>query len=151
MDLKGLFLLVAWMLVLLTGCASVQEIRDERIARNAALFNSFSPKVQQMVRDGIIDIGFTRDMVRIAWGEPSEVFERKTASETATVWRYARTRIHPHNHHMFFPSYYFDSSGNRLLGFHSVWVDRDSYERYTVARVEFSARGIVLAIEQLRE
>ncbi|MEW8013243.1 MAG: hypothetical protein AB2807_00160 [Candidatus Sedimenticola endophacoides] len=147
----GRWLSACLALLLLSGCMSVQEIRDQRIARNAPLFDGFPANVQQMVRDGVIDVGFTRDMVRLAWGEPHEVFTRASEAGTTNIWYYLRPRVRSGSDFMLTPIYYLDSAGNARLTLRSVWYDRDSVEYYTAARVEFSGSGIVLAIERLRE
>lgn len=135
---------------LITGCMSIQEMRDKRIADNQGVFNSFPPSIQAQVRRGEIDIGFSMDMVRLAWGVPDDVFSRKTSSGVTTVWRYTKTRIYPYSEHMLIPIRYIDSEGRARISYRSVWINRDTREEYTVARIEFSA-GSVSAIEQLNQ
>uniref|UniRef100_UPI003F4AC00C hypothetical protein n=1 Tax=Sedimenticola selenatireducens TaxID=191960 RepID=UPI003F4AC00C len=49
-------------LLLLAACASVQERRDRRIAENLELFDSFPEEIQIQIRQGSVEVGFTRDM-----------------------------------------------------------------------------------------
>lgn len=134
--------------LLLTGCMSVQALRDERIEADRPLFNRYPPAIQKQIRLGQIDIGFTKDMVRLAWGMPDQIFRRTTRAKESVVWSYTQTRRYPYLDRMSVPIYYIDSSGRQQFSYHSVWVNRDTQEQFTVARVEF-VRGKASVIEQL--
>lgn len=135
-------------LLLLAACASVQERRDRRIAESQELFDSFPEEIQEQVRQGSVEVGFTREMVRLAWGPPDHVFTRVTQEQRATVWGYTRTRYYPYWDRMTVPVYFIDSNGRRRIRYHSVWINSETREEYTVARVEF-VKGKVSGIEQL--
>lgn len=137
-------------LLLLSGCASVQELRDRRIADNRPLFDGFPAEVQQQIRRGEIAVGFTPEMVRLAWGPADQVFTRVAGERRTTVWGYTRIRHYPDMAWFHVPAYYIDSSGRQIVSFRTVWVDRDQREAYTVARVEFVA-GRVTAFERLND
>ncbi|MBX6420489.1 MAG: hypothetical protein IRZ06_05720 [Nevskia sp.] len=70
--------------VLLLACSSPAT----RIEQNPALFDSYPPEVQQKIRAGQVDVGFTPDMVRLALGEPDRRYERTDANGTSEVWAY---------------------------------------------------------------
>lgn len=81
---------VLWLmipLVFLAGCASTP---GERVAQNQAAFAQFPPDVQQNVRAGRIDIGYTEPMVLIALGEPARRFTRVDQGGSTDVWVYRR-------------------------------------------------------------
>ncbi len=146
---RRIFIIASLIIVFpLTGCMSTQEIRDIRIGENPDLFNKFSPEIQAKVRQGQIDIGFTTDMVRLAWGSPDTVYTRTTRKKSVTVWLYSRTRVYPYTEWMNIPVHYHDSAGRQRIRYHSVWISWDTREEYTVAKVEFT-RGRASAIEQL--
>lgn len=63
---------------------------DQRIAQNQAVFAQFSPDVQQNLRAGRIDVGYTDQMVLIALGEPAHRLERVDATGHTEVWVYVR-------------------------------------------------------------
>ncbi len=65
---------------------------ERRIRRNQALFDTFPPAVQEEVRAGKVSPGFTKDMVRIAMGQPDYRFTRTTERMSQEVWVYARGR-----------------------------------------------------------
>lgn len=66
------------------GCASpASRIRDSQAA-----FDQYPPAVQQKIRAGQADIGFTPAMARMALGEPDRKFSRTTASGDSEVWAY---------------------------------------------------------------
>ena len=74
-------LAVAWALA---GCTSPSR----RIERHPEVFNALSPAQQDLVRRGEIALGFTPDMVRLAWGEPSRIARRTSAAGDQVVWSY---------------------------------------------------------------
>ncbi|HLP24621.1 MAG TPA: hypothetical protein VK477_03005, partial [Acidobacteriota bacterium] len=86
MKTRVLWLLIP--LVLFAGCASTP---DQRIAQNEAAFAQFSPDVQQNLRAGRVDIGYTEQMVLIALGEPAGRFERVDPSGHTEVWVYRKS------------------------------------------------------------
>ena len=74
--------------LLLVGCASTP---DQRISRAQAEYNQLPPAVQQQIRAGQVDIGFTETMVWMALGEPARKVERVSAEGVAQVWYYTRS------------------------------------------------------------
>ena len=145
---RVLFILGLAILFLFAGCTSTQEIRDQRITENQQLFNTFSPEVQAKVESGQVDIGFSQEMVQMAWGRPDHIHTRKTKDGVSTVWTYTKGRTLTETERMTVPVTYIDASGKRLVRYRSVWVNWDDYREYTVARIEFM-KGLVIAIEQL--
>lgn len=71
-------------LLLVVGCSTL----DSRIAKHRAEFETWPPAVQEKIIRGELDLGFTRDQVRVALGEPARVWTRTTADGTATIWSY---------------------------------------------------------------
>ena len=55
--------------LVLTACNTI----DSRIGRQQALFDSYPPNVQQNIRNGVIEVGYTPEMVVMALGEPVAV------------------------------------------------------------------------------
>lgn len=145
---KRSMVIVGLCLLVLAGCATVQERRDRRIAENQELFDGFPEEIQTQIRQGSVEVGFTRDMVRLAWGPPDHVFTRVTKDRQATIWGYTRVRYYPSWDRMTVPFYFIDGNGRRRMSYHSVWFNAETQEEYTVARVEF-VDGKVAAIEQL--
>lgn len=85
--------------LLLSACVSTPA---SRIAEHQDYFDSLPVAAQARIRSGQIDVGFTPDMVRLAFGEPSRVFIRRQADipDPLEVWlynaverRYDRQRI----------------------------------------------------------
>lgn len=66
------------------GCGSSQM---SRIDRNRDLYESWPIDVRQAVLDGKVEPGMTPDMVRVSWGEPSEVVPQGRGDE---IWVYKR-------------------------------------------------------------
>ncbi len=69
---------------LAAGCSSSQM---NRIDRNRAIYETWPLEVRQAVLDGKVEPGMNPDMVRVAWGEPSEVSISPAGDE---IWVYAR-------------------------------------------------------------
>ncbi len=80
-----LFLLAAF----LGGCASGPSAR---IKQNPEAFAAFPEDVQENVRAGEIELGYTEEMVEMALGKPNRVTTRERAEGTERVWIYTRTR-----------------------------------------------------------
>lgn len=70
---------------LLAACSSTP---DARIAKNQAAFGGYPATVQQKIRAGEVDVGFTPEMVRLALGEPTRQFNRQTEKGTVELWVY---------------------------------------------------------------
>jgi hypothetical protein len=68
------------------GCAS--STPQSRISRNHQAYESFPASVQRKISAGVIDVGFTPQMVRMALGEPAREFSRRTENGTSEVWVY---------------------------------------------------------------
>ncbi|HWA27175.1 MAG TPA: hypothetical protein VG734_16080 [Lacunisphaera sp.] len=68
------------------GCAS--STPQSRISRNHQAFESFPSEVQRKISAGVVDVGFTPQMVRMALGEPAREFSRRTENGTTEVWVY---------------------------------------------------------------
>ena len=75
-------------LLLITSCATTPQARIEK---NRAAFDSFPADVQEKVRAGRVDLGFTPLMVALALGEPDRVLNRSSAAGQEEVWVYRRT------------------------------------------------------------
>ncbi|MCJ7616697.1 MAG: hypothetical protein MUO43_09200 [Desulfobacterales bacterium] len=101
------------------------------------------------MRLGQIDLGFSQDMVRLAWGSPDHIYIRTARDGVVTVWAYTRMRTYTQTELMGIPVHVTDSTGKRRIEYGSVWVNRDTEEEYAVARVEFT-QGVISAIEQLK-
>jgi len=144
---KFLFILLAAVFAL-SACMTAQQLRESRIAASPEIFNSFSLEVQQKVRAGQIELGFSEEMVRLAWGLPDRIYTRTTDKGQATVWTYSKTRMLTRTDRMTIPVQVRDKSGRSWVQYENVWVGRDTREEYTVARVEFS-EGLVTALERL--
>lgn len=68
----------------MAGCSTV----DSRIKEKPDVFTKLDPVIQAKIKQGIIDLGFTPDMVYIALGKPDEIRERTGGGGRETVWKY---------------------------------------------------------------
>lgn len=125
------------------GCLSTPEAR---IRKHADLFASFPPEVQQEIRQGRVQIGFTADMVRLALGDPHRVYSRTTATTTNEVWVYTRILPEPCRGPCGGTGWYRDRRGRlrplRTWG----WADGHPSREEDVLRLEFDG-GRIFAIE----
>jgi hypothetical protein len=71
-------------LIMAGGCSSSQM---SRIDRNRDIYETWPLEVRQAVLDGKVEPGMNPDMVRVAWGEPSEVTVSPGGDE---IWVYSR-------------------------------------------------------------
>ena len=70
--------------VLLAACSTPST----RISSNRVAYDKFPADVQQKLRAGQIDIGFTEEMVRIALGEPARQYTHKSEHGDSDLWIY---------------------------------------------------------------
>jgi hypothetical protein len=70
------------------GCSTVSS----RIDQHRAEFASWPPAIQDQVRAGKVDIGFTAEQVRVALGDPVRTFTRRSTEGTAEIWAYQNDR-----------------------------------------------------------
>lgn len=66
------------------GCSSSQM---NRIDRNRDIYETWPLETKQAVLDGKVEPGMNPDMVRVAWGEPSEVSVSPAGDE---IWVYSK-------------------------------------------------------------
>jgi len=74
--------------ILFSACASS---RSQRISRNEAQFNQYTPAQRKMIRTGQVAVGFDQSMVRLALGEPSRERTVEAANGKQIVWEYTET------------------------------------------------------------
>jgi hypothetical protein len=121
--------------VWIAGCAHTPA---HRIERNPEVFASFSPEVQEKIRAGRIELGFTPPMVDLALGAPNRRATRETEQGVAEVWLYTRLderRIEPV--FMPVPVYVRGRGGAGYAVPEMVWVDREIWQERVYLRVEF--------------
>jgi len=75
--------LLALVVLAVAGCAGV----DSRVRQHPD-FANWPAAVQDKVIQGQVDIGFTREQVYVALGDPDRTFTRTTADGTSEVWTY---------------------------------------------------------------
>ena len=148
MRIKKLLLLGLLISIALSSCMSAQYLRDRRIAENIELFTSYTPDIQEQIRLGQINLGFSEDMVGLAWGAPARRYVRTTERGEETVWIYSSRRLLTQTDRMSVPVRVYDDRGRSTVVYRNIWVNRDLQEEYDVARVEFLL-GIVTAIERM--
>jgi len=71
--------------ILLGGCASGQM---NRIDANRDIYESWPLETKQAVLDGKVEQGMTPDMVKVAWGTPTEVVAAPGGGPGDEVWVY---------------------------------------------------------------
>jgi len=78
--------------LLCTACTSPEK----RIKQNKDAFLQYPPDVRENIRNGEIEIGYSREMVRMAKGDPHYVQIRETQEAEVEVWRWTRPERHLH-------------------------------------------------------
>lgn len=71
-------------LAFLAGCQTV----DDRIKQKPEVFASVDKATQDKIKQGIIDLGFTEDMVYLALGAPDQKRESANAAGRSVTWVY---------------------------------------------------------------
>lgn len=129
--------------VLLVGC----NTPTSRIKKNQALFDSFPPEVQEKVKQGKVDIGYSRAAVSIALGNPNRTYTRRTAAGQVDVLAYTAYETQHDRQRVETDIRVRDSSGIYRTIRDWVWVDVESRNEYDVLRVEM-VNDLVSAIEE---
>jgi len=88
-----LFLVLLAAAALLSGCGTPQI---SRIDRNRDIYESWPIETRQAVLDGKVEQGMTEDMVRVAWGEPTQkVTSPSDADEEIWIYRKGGEQVDP--------------------------------------------------------
>jgi hypothetical protein len=70
------------------GMIGCQSPREARIQAHAASFATFDAKSQDLIRQGLFDLGFTREQVTLSLGKPDRITHAQTAAGPAETWVY---------------------------------------------------------------
>ena len=125
------------LLLIAAACSTPQK----RIRQNQAVFDQFPREAQQRVAQGNIAIGDSRDMVRIAKGDPQYVTIRETQEAEVEVWRWTRAQQYAYSQPVHF-------TGRGVPS--PQIVDVSQMREIEILRVEFLDDKAV-AIEEMQE
>ena len=132
-------------LILLVACSTPAS----RIKKNPELFNQLPAEVQAKVAAGQIDLGFSREAVRLALGDPSREYVRRTqGGKQTSVWSYTSTYTTTDRQRVDARVRARDSNGQMRTYSDWVYVDVDQRTEFERLRVEFE-QDAVTAIETL--
>ncbi len=121
-------------LIVLAGCATPES----RIRDNPGLFASFPPDVQQNVRQGRIEIGYTPEMVTMALGKADKVETEKAAEGTTEIWSYTDTTSTTEQQTYTPSPYVIDKDGDTSYKYQPpVTVNSQKIQEYEKMHVEF--------------
>lgn len=79
-------LLTATLFLLSTGCETSNS--TARINEKAAVFATLTPEQQTDIKAGVIERGYTTDMVYMALGNPSKKVMKETPEGMVEMWTY---------------------------------------------------------------
>jgi len=82
-------LFLAALLFAVTGCNTL----DNRISTQQAQFDAWPADVQEKIRAGRVDIGFTPEQVMVALGKPVRTYQRTTTEGKSEVWAYTGSKV----------------------------------------------------------
>lgn len=133
-------------LAFLTGCQTV----DDRIKEKPAVFASLDTATQDKIKQGIIDLGYTEDMVYFALGKPDQTRETANTSGRTVTWiyntyyqRYDGTRFAGYSRRVYFDPYL----KSYRVYYHPVYAEVYSDEKEERIRIVFKD-GKASVIEQ---
>jgi len=72
--------------LLLAGCETAAL--STRIEEKAELFARLTPEQQRDIRAGVIEVGYTTDMVYMALGRPGNIAAKDTPEGPVAMWTY---------------------------------------------------------------
>jgi hypothetical protein len=126
------------MVVALSVAAGCVSTPARRIQREPEVFASFPEDIQARVQRGEVAVGFTRDMVRLALGQPHRVINRVTGSGQVDIWVYTGSRYISRYEPVAGGYWYQDRAGRLFRSTDIVWMDRGYREEFPVMRIEFA-------------
>ncbi len=133
----------------LAGCMTPQQTRDRRIANAWPAFSAYSPEIQEQIRQGQVEVGFTRQMVRLALGPADRIYSRKTGDGLTTIWSYTGWIPSSRYDYVTVPRWGRGDRDRYWPAHETVGVTLDNSREYERIRVEFSD-DTVQAIEWLQ-
>lgn len=136
-------------LLTLTACQSVES----RIKEKPELFAGLDIATQDKIKQGIIDLGYTQDMVYLALGAPDQKKESVSATGQTMTWIYNSyyERYEGTHHAGYHRQVYFDPYLRTYrVHYRPVLVDSYSSEKEERIRVVFKD-GKVTVIEQTKD
>ena len=145
----SLFSLIAAALLFVTGCQNV----DSRIKEKPDVFAKLDVATQDKIKQGIIDIGFTEDMVYLALGAPDQKREAVSATGQTVTWIYNTyyERYDGTHHAGYYRQVYFDPYlRSYRVHYRPAFVDTYVSEKEERIRVVFK-EGKVSVIEQTKD
>lgn len=83
--------IILFLLIAAAACATPES----RIKRHKAAFDAYPAEVQERIRAGQVDVGFTREQVELALGRPDRKYARQTAAAAQDVWAYGAGSVRP--------------------------------------------------------
>ena len=132
------------LLLLLAGCASTPE---KRIEQNQKVFDALPVAAQARIRGGQIDLGYTPDMVRIAFGEPQRRLVRRSSLGDAEIWLYLGVDRRFDRQRADIDGLSVSGPGGSRSVTGSAWVNVAQEREFIRLRAEFQ-NGAVSAIEE---
>lgn len=128
------------------GCGTTAA----RIKRNADVFNGLPPDIQEKIRKGKVEIGYTKEMTYIALGDPDRRYLRSTADGDREVWAYVSVIVTQQRQLVKGPFRQRKASGEYETVYgQSIWVNVNQYREYEKLRIEFDDQGRIAAIDRL--
>jgi len=83
----------------LAGCSTPSS----RIESNPAAFKAATPEQQEQIMKGVVSLGFTPDLVRLAIGNPDSIRTRLDKDGTSEVWLYRTYEVDGYYRHHSYP------------------------------------------------
>ncbi len=84
-----------WRSAVLLGIAAIAlmacNTTGSRIRAQQELFDSYPPEVQENIRNGVVEVGYTPEMVVMALGEPDQKMAAKSEEGAEDVWTYRKS------------------------------------------------------------
>jgi hypothetical protein len=142
-------LILACLALVMTGCSTV----DSRIKEKSAAYATLDPQTQARLKESVIRVGDSTDMVYIALGQPDRTRNKTTAKGQSLTWifstytqQYEGSEYVGYRRHAFFDR----RTASWRIHYEPVRADiySDRVEEYM--RVTFED-GKVTAIEQAKQ
>lgn len=146
---RSFLFILAGAILGLVGCQSVES----RIKEKPEVFAQVDKETQEKIKQGIIDIGFSEDLVYLALGKPDQKRESVSATGNTSAWIYNTyyDRFDGTVHAGYHRQVYFDPYLRTYrVYYRPVFADTYTTEKEERIRVVFKD-GKVSVIEQTKD
>lgn len=126
----------------LTGCETPQQRQDQ----HAEMLSGLPAETQDKIKAGVVEPGFTEDMVYVALGKPDRTYTRRTHAGISEVWSYVDVERRTKRQKVSSRPLAMENRSHRASQAATVWAEVEEGREFEKLRIEFDG-DVVRAVE----